>query len=301
MSEEKKEILRMLSEGIIDVDGAERLLKALDEGDRRRDESRRFARPERPGRSMFESVIASVTDAVSGIGPAVREAMTDECDMEDFDGEVSGKGSELETESGAFAIPQGREVRIVHASRKAPGNLSIRGVEGSDAIIEPSSGPRVFDDGKTVTILWKKGDLEIGLPPTAGDTKAKSLGGNVSVRGLSSSFSVRTMGGNLDIEDVSGPFQARTMGGNVGVVLRRPLLASSAVTTMGGGIDIRIEQTGGPGLDLETMGGMITGNIPACSTKRPGRFCVVLHPDREIRLSAKTMGGDIDVRNDENE
>ena len=75
MSDAQRDILKMLSENAINVDEAERLLKALNEGQQRKEEahSRRRSHHGHTMGSMFESIGETLAD----IGPMIKNTVED--------------------------------------------------------------------------------------------------------------------------------------------------------------------------------------------------------------------------------
>ncbi len=299
MSEEKKEVLRMLSEGIIDVDGAERLLAALDKAaatDAGHGSRQRYARPSGAPKTLLAEAMDSIRETISGIGPAVRLAINED-GPEDFESDegLSGHGVEIDLGEGGFPVEKGDLVKVVSLGRKSAGDLTVECLGDGGATVSPSADVRAFRDGDEILLLWKKGDLALVLPEGTGSLKARSRGGSITVTGTPFPVSIKTMGGNLSLIDVSGPFHAKTMGGNMKLGLKGSASGSSSATTMGGNIEIGLdpEARASLGLELETMGGRITGDVRGSSGGMPGRASYRTGEDRPHQLKARTMGGDI--------
>lgn len=298
MDEEKREILRMLSEGAIDVDAAERLMAALDRG-RAKSGPGGCGRPG-PGRPAGFSTIAetmnAIRETVAGIGPAVRSAL--ECDDGsgfDDDDDPRSRGDEVPVSGGSFEVGAGSLVRVVHTGRKAPGGLTVSMNSGDAATVGQDSAVRVFRRGDETTVVWSGGDLALGLPSCTGKLKARSKGGDMSVTGLAFPVSLRTMGGNLTLSGMRAPFKARTMGGSIRLSMAGKPAGSSMAKTMGGNIEIELDPDAREslGLLLETMGGTISGDAAGRASGSPGRARFESGKDREHRLTATTMGGNI--------
>ncbi len=79
-SDAQRDILKMLSENVISVEEAERLLKALNEGDHRAEEphSNRRKHHHHQGIGMgMSGMFESIGDALSDIGPMVKNTVED--------------------------------------------------------------------------------------------------------------------------------------------------------------------------------------------------------------------------------
>ncbi|HOZ17296.1 MAG TPA: hypothetical protein PLF04_03065 [Candidatus Fermentibacter daniensis] len=298
MIEEKREILRMLSEGTIDVEGAERLLAALEKGGQKRRGMK--SRPEH-GRTTGASTIAeamnTIRETVAGIGSAVREAMEsgESGEFDPDEEEICSCGEELALSEGSFPVGKDSIVRVTHPRGKAPGSLSVSSIEGGFARIGQGSAARVFNRGNEVIVIWTGGNLSLELPASTGRLKARSKGGDISACGLPFPSSLRTMGGNLDLVRMNAPFKARTMGGTIRIAITGKPSGSSIAKTIGGNISIELdsEARGSLGLLLETIGGTISGDAAGSSFGSPGRATFESGKDREHRLIARTMGGNI--------
>ena len=68
MSDERREVLSLLSEGRIDVDGAERLLEALEDGREKREPPRGAGSR---AQKTVQEALSAVRDTVAGLGPMV--------------------------------------------------------------------------------------------------------------------------------------------------------------------------------------------------------------------------------------
>lgn len=298
MDEEKREILRMLSEGTIDVEAAERLMTALDSGRSKCGTGAGWRQgPGRPaGYSMIAETMNTIRETVAGIGPAVRSALEtgDECGFDDCD-DSRNRGEEIPVSGGGFGIEPGTLVRVVHTGRKAPGSLTVTCSEGASATIGHDPAVRVYRQGDETTVVWSGGDLLLGLPSCTGRLKARSRGGDMSVSSLAFPVSLRTMGGNLTLTGMKAPFKARTMGGSIRLSVVGRATGSSMAKTMGGNIEIELDTDAREslGLLLETMGGTISGDAACRSFGSPGRARFESGLDREHRLTATTMGGNI--------
>ena len=143
MIEEKREILRMLSEGTIDVEGAERLLAALEKGGQKRRGMK--SRPEH-GRTTGASTIAeamnTIRETVAGIGSAVREAMEsgESGEFDPDEEEICSCGEELALSEGSFPVGKDSIVRVTHPRGKAPGSLSPGVGHSDDGILPDGEG-----------------------------------------------------------------------------------------------------------------------------------------------------------------
>src|SRR5262245_11248072 len=115
MSQERIEILKMVSDKVITVEDAERLLRALDDGERKRGEIRRPV-------GVAARAIDGVSEAISTIGQVVHSTVEDA--MEGV--EVGLDAIEYDDESGTevgdsdFEIPAGGRLVVRRSARPGP-------------------------------------------------------------------------------------------------------------------------------------------------------------------------------------
>ncbi len=94
--------------------------------------------------------------------------------------------------------------------------------------------------------------------PGSISAELKTLGGNISLRGVCGNQAIKTSGGNIEVSDVSGHLQAFTSGGNIDISDSRGTIFGQ---TEGGNIsvnrgegEIRLRTTGGR-IELEQISG----------------------------------------------
>jgi len=135
MSDEQREILRMLSESKITVQEAERLLGALDEGQRRRQtEMNESSKTQQPMREA----ISSLRDVVAGIGPfvgrMVGEISTEIQKDHNFPGESDAEVlPPIELQNSSFVIGGAEKLFIRSDKEGGPGagDLFVETIEGN--------------------------------------------------------------------------------------------------------------------------------------------------------------------------
>ncbi len=151
--------------------------------------------------------------------------------------------------------------------------------------------------------------------PSTFDLDMETMGGDLTVVGVSGRLEGSSMGGDLDLSGLSGIVQMSTMGGDVtltdskvdgkvstmgGDVDLRNVTGTVNGTTMGGDIsynNVRSPQTGmGETVTVETMGGDIEIDeaLYGADVKTMGGDITVNKAAQFVR--AETMGGDIMIR-----
>jgi len=234
MGQERTEILRMVAEKKISVEEAERLLRAIEDGDRLRPEGtkagqRGFRFGEFLGDvgSMVQGV---VEEAASGIGAAFGD--------EEPGGEV------LPLAGGRFEVAAGSRLMIRQRRWKGRGDLSLAGVEGSVCeLVGTIDGVRAFAEQKRLVVTLGEGSLRVAVPASVAEMKAVTMGGRIQAEALGCPVEIRSMGGDVNLRGARLPFELKSMGGGVRVEIETGLTGESRAETMGG--HTRIDLPGG--------------------------------------------------------
>lgn len=312
MSDAQKDILKMLADGVINVDEAERLLKAVSEGEKHREEPRSRPRPHPhpPLGGIFEAIGETLAD----IGPMVKTTVEDVMtgvlgdELGDLDEEEL---EDVEPTDGTFSVKEGKHLLIVNDWLCGYGktDLQVQGVAGDTCRIESEKedNVRVRQDASHVIIQWADGPLTVEVPDTIASLRIKMKGGNIQVKEIGCQMNLKTLGGNVDIHDVQQDFHAKTMGGQVKVALAQGWQGNGRTHTMGGDITLSIPEDVSLKVKAVTMGGKVNteadSRILESKQSFPGKSKVKLQVGEESDsfVVLKTMGGDINVRRSRHE
>lgn len=302
MSEEQREILKMVADKTITVEEAERLLKALEEGERAR-ESR-----QPKDRGGVGAAFDALSDVLSDIGPMVRNAVEDAVSGVGFGpDEPDEEGFEtVPWEKGPVIIPQGATLEIVQRRTgvRHGAGLYVEGVPGDACTIEGSgaSDVRVYRQEGRVHIRWAHGDLKVCVPHTVAKVVARVMGGSIRSHEVACPVHLRTMGGNLELSGVAHPFDVKTMGGGVTLDLASGFRGDAKGHTMGGSIAATVPCDLSCTVHAVTMGGAVEiegGMAHVQRSKAAGKQAVRVSLGQGPvcgSIALKTMGGSITVR-----
>lgn len=313
MNDTQKEILRMLADKVITVDEAERLLKAVNDGEKRKEEGRpHFGRHHHPMSGIFESIGETFAD----IGPMVKQSIEDVMtgvigdDLGDVDEEEL---AQVELLDGTCTIPSGAQLILIHDWKAgcAKQNLRLHGVPGEVCRLseEGAKHVRVRQNSTHVVMQWSDGPLAIDVPETVSAVKVNVKGGDIHAQRLGCELNLKTMGGNLEILDLSKPFHAKTMGGNITLSLLNDWQGQGRAHTMGGNIELTVPSDGAAfKVKASTMGGTVKFDqeMRPLESKQsfPGKNKVKIQVgegETDSLIALKTMGGDIEVRRTQHE
>jgi DUF4097 and DUF4098 domain-containing protein YvlB len=313
-SDAQRDILKMLSENVISVDEAERLLKALNAGEQRKEDP--HSRRRRHHHSMgMGSVFESIGDALSDIGPVIKNTMEDVMtgvfgdDLGDLDDEDFVDVEPVEEQ---YEISEDTQMVIVSDWKWGPkrGDLRVQGVPGNACRIENEEAQhmRIRRSATHFVIQWSGGPLKVEVPETVTKVRVRSKGGDIHVAGVQCDMSVKTLGGDLDLKDLLKDFKIKTMGGDISLVMASGWQGTGKVHTMGGDVTLRVPEGVAFGADASTMGGTISADkdMRQVESKQsfPGKSSAKIHvgvDETTSTLNLKTMGGDITLRKDTHE
>jgi hypothetical protein len=313
MSEERKEILRMVADRVITVDDAERLLRALAEGERREESSPPPPpRGHRRGRARgMGMALGGLGEALAGIGPMVRAVVEDavsglaDATLELGDDDEEGLEA-VDLADGRFRLEPGAKLVIRNDRRQGQGggDLILERVEGEECELvgEEAENLRVFVGERKAVVRWAGGLLRVRVPASVRELKAMTLGGDIEVMGVPCEQSLKTMGGGLYLREMSASFKAKTMGGGIDLSLAPTWRGSAKATSMGGTIQVQVPRGIALRVEARTMGGTIdvpSGLGRVLRTRGTAKQKVELElgeGDSRGELELKTMGGDIRFR-----
>ncbi len=302
MDEERKKILEMVADGKISADDGAKLLSALEQGggEGRPSAGKGFHRSPRHSRG-FESVLS----ALSGIGPAVRNAVesamsTFDIDSGDsFDTDVYEDLEVLDYAAGAVEVPEGCRL-VFRTRRREGGNLELQGHEESTLLVDgDTEGLKVMGDGEMIVVVWGDGLLKAGVPASA-PVEVRTTGGDVCASGMSRELRVKTLGGSITMEDVRGALSAKTMGGSIVLSASGGLSGACAAKTMGGDVSVTLPTGAVSSLSAKTLGGEVSideslGRVDLQGGPGSSRGTLSCEGGADSSLSVKTLGGNISV------
>ncbi len=309
----QRDILKMLAENVITVDDAERLLKALKEGEKQKERAHSRGRRSRHGMGAdMGGTFESFSRAFSNIGPIIKDTMEDVMtgifadDLGDAEGEDLVDVEPLEDQ---YTIDDDTSIVIVSDWKWGAkhGDLRVRGVSGNACRIDAEAEIRRIRRSATHFVVhWSGGPLSLEVPETVSRLLVNSKGGDIRIADVHGDISAKTMHGNLILKDLLNSFKVKTMGGDIRLMLSAGWDGEAKVRTMGGNITLAVPDGVGFSADAFTMGGTISvaeGMRLEDKKSFPGKKGEI-HAgaeDSDSTISLKTMGGNITLRNEADE
>jgi hypothetical protein len=289
------EILKMVADKVINVEEAERLLRALDDGDRRKHESPRGG----PGRGH------GLGGALEEVGEVLRHAFQEAmagAGIEIPDDDEGGPGGPVAERR--FAVEAGTElvVRDVMGPFHAGGETVVVGGPGDTLELEgEAAGLRVFRRPGRVVVHRGRGPLRVVVPAVVGAVRVVTFTGNVRVEGVAGTLAVRSMGGTVTARGVRTETKVWTAGGDVDVELAPAWNGDSSVVSPGGSVTVRVARETAGKVRASTVGGKIevedgVGTVRRTRAVAKDRVEVDLHGEAAgATFTVKTMGGNVRV------
>jgi DUF4097 and DUF4098 domain-containing protein YvlB len=269
---ERMEILKMLSEGKISVDEAERLLKALDSSYGESSESRGSQRrsQHRHGGEDWWSSFFDVEDFVSNIDSKVKNIFSDLKDkdlfpdfLNIFDVEEGERPENhrvvIEPNTVVTINMLGRSKNWWHKFQG--GDITITRGEDSTVQLNPDETPSIIQRGNHCLIMAETKHLQLELPNHIKSLNCFSAGGEINVEGLDCPVKCKTLGGDIHLDQVKFPIDLKTMGGNIEVKEWTANDGSSKLVSMGGNIETRLTKQSSAKFKVHSLGGRIHTNL----------------------------------------
>lgn len=213
---------------------------------------------------------------------------------------------------------------LLEVNLKTGGSITIKGWEQAQVSLKHNIPLKVDETPEGLKIESrpkqgvKKSNQNIHLHiqvPKRQRLKLKTMGGNITIKGISGKIYGRTMGGNLNLSHLKGKIQMKTQGGNIqlkdselegelktmgGRVVFDDVVGDVKGISMGGEVILRnvkssSDETNGKKVKISTMGGDINVEkaIHGAEVKTMGGKIHIKDAKKFVR--AKTMGGDLQV------
>jgi hypothetical protein len=291
MSEEQAKILKMLAEGKIKAEQAERLLAAIGEGG-----------GSAPARPPAEESMAKLGKLVERI--VSNRGLSFAGISEDTAGEpvqAPEQGFAVSPDTVVEVKAKGCNVRVVRSDQE--GMLTVIPGDGQNVSVRQS-------DGRVSVRAWPgAGNLAVRLPAvkslaldTAGgnaeldglrtNVEASVKGGNLTAKDCAGRLGLKVMGGNADVEGQISGINLKCMGGSANVRGISIVEGEHNVKVMGGGASLTVS----PGASLTVRAKAFGGGVTADGPSAAGSHGEFKFGDGAAALDVKAFGGGVDIR-----
>lgn len=217
---ERLRILKLVEEGKIKADEAERLLQALNEGEGRKRGHHAWG---------FWNSMESIPDIIG----------------------ASMAGS-FHNASGKEKMNYPRKKRI--AFRGLSGDIDIQGEDTEEIYVEKDGIAKISEDGNTLVIKAVSGDLKIKAPRET-DIELKGVSGDLDLRNLSGRIDISSVSGDITGKGLSGSFLGDFVSGDI--ELEYDTVERIEIKSKSGDIEIRLDPKVEAALEIESKYGNI--------------------------------------------
>lgn len=330
-SEERLEILRMLRDQKLTADEAERLLRALEEGNAAAQEPRwddgadappdddtgqhhhnhhhrgHHAHHQRGGpwrdRGGFWRGLAGVATLQEGwrdfaqwIQFGVQSSMWTQL------GEPTPNLETLESipvVDNTFELEPGVPLLVIH---RGGGHVKLEAAPELPTVVEGEI-LRVGKDGERAVLLLGSDHPVLRVGRGVHSVKVLSAGSDMSARDVGCAITLKTLGGDIVLEGCRDPFTVHTMGGDVDVHLSNSHGGKGRVDTAGGDVVITLDRGFAGTVLAHSTGGSVKVDralAAESNVEHRGRHraMVALGPkeSQQSNITASTLGGDVKLR-----
>lgn len=294
MSDERMEVLRMIAEKKITVEEGERLLRALDDRERRPPPGR-----EEPPRAR-DRVPGLIGDLLGNVGAMMQGLVSDA--LGGFGLVIPGRDSLAEEalDGGGVRIAPGEILEIYHRG----GDLELTPAPDDRWSLAGGAPPQKIQvlRGKNRVVIVGRGNAKALVPSTAGEIKVSTAGGSLRGIGFASPLEVRSMGGDVALVGLTRRVDAKTMGGTLHLGVDA-LDADSRAETLGGDVDVEFGPAARVRVRASTLGGGVRASQLGGASREwtmPGEQVVLeigAGGDGPLpALELKTAGGGVQLR-----
>ena len=307
MTEERRKVLDMLSEGKINVEEAERLLEALQDTHRETRKGRGIGGLQDTLEGLGEEIGKGLEEGLAGLeglGESLSGWSESEEDPRDEDGKTSMRDDTFAVGANPRLVVRGFNGRIrvragepgsirVRARLKRPRGIKYSAVQEGDLVTVEAKPDRQSEGFLHGLSRQNSGtNIEVTVPVTTSVDLATS-NGPVELQGTESSGVVQTKNGPIRVENFKGDLNATTKNAPITV---KTLSGSAELSSSNSRVSI--EDAHGR-FDARTTNGTIKfqGSIEPKSSNRlstvNGNIKVALDADPSLKLTAATVNGRI--------
>ena len=306
MTDERRKILDMLSEGKITVEDAERLLKALQ--GTHRVETRKKRGIDAPLSPIPN--VGALQDSLEGLGEEIKEGLEEslsewsesENGTRDEDGKTSMRDDAFAVGDSPRLVVRGFNGRIrvragepgsirVRARLKKPHGIKYSAVQEGDLVTVEAKPDRQAEGFPPGLSRQSSGaNIEVTVPVTTSVDLATS-NGPVELRGTEGSGEVKTKNAPIRVEQFKGDLNATTKNGSITV---KTLSGAAELATMNSRVSI---EDGRGRFEVRTINGPIKfqGSMEPKSHNKlstlNGNIKVALDAEPSLKLTAATTNG----------
>lgn len=301
MSEEIVKILEMLKEGLITIEEAESLIKAVGKSQEEGKSEKKWPPDFHKFTDEIEHAVESmqVGKFLDNVASKIKTSVSA--------GFNTVAGTYIDESVDASGI---EELKLEHSG----GSLTVHKIDGQEFSIKCIRRTFKIEEG-VLTVNSIGGNLSVGVPNIVKKVKAVVSGGNATINNIEvGKLKVETTGGNLSISDVSGSVRASAMGGNIDMsninsiniqaksiggkiqlILGTLTEGEVGMDSTGGGIKLFVSEDSAFDLDAEIVGGKFETDLDWEMIEDGPMQHKAKYNDGEASVSIKVKHGDVEI------
>ena len=305
MTEERRRILDMLSEGKVTVEDAERLLKALQDTHRETHKGRGIGVLQDTLEGLGEEIEKGLKEGLSGLEESLSEWSESDNDARDEDGKTSMHEDTFAVGDKPRLVVRGFNGRIrvragepgsirVRAKLKKPHEIKYSAAQEGDLITVEAKPYQPYQQSGELLHGFSRqhsgANIEVTVPVTTSVDLATG-NGPVELQGTESSGTVQTKNGPIKVQQFKGDLNAKTKNASITV---KTFSGSAELYTMNSRVSIddahgrfEVRTINGP---IKFQGSMEPKSHNRLSTLN-GNIKVALDADPSLALTAATTNG----------
>jgi hypothetical protein len=307
MREERMEILNLLKQGKISVDEAERLLNALESGDR--DQRRHSPHGSRPDMEMhdfpgFRAMGQAFRTFGKTFGSTMRSAFGSHSPFGHFDEPFAEwedfKEVDVDPDGVYIEAPFTMQIRQPKHPHRAGGDVEICASETDRVRVESDGAVEIRRRGPVLALIVHD-DCCIFVPEGCKQTQVGLFNGDVTAKDVPGEIDIHTMSGDIELENVTLGKGCATMSGDVEARSVRTVNTLVEITTLSGDIDVQLSPDVVGKVRMETLSGEVESGFASANVKEMGGFVgkrmrVDLEGPEDKAINCKTLSGDISLQ-----
>ncbi len=250
---ERMKILKLLEDGKISAEEAERLFEALSASDSER------------RRGFWGQPFEFISEIIPGI---FESSFKDYAAVEQS--EYAGKN----------------RIKIKGIS----GNIDLTGCDGSIVIVEKEGLTKIYEEGDTLIIKAVSGNLKASVPKNIG-IRLKGVAGNINLKNLCGKVEVSSVSGDIRGTGLGGVFEGEFISGNA--ELEYESVDDISINSRAGNIAIRLSKDTAAEIEVWNKYGNITCDLPLKDVVRKQNYLRGVLNSSDARISVKSKYGDV--------
>ncbi len=250
---ERMRILKLLEEGKINAEEAEKLLEAISE----------------PAHDRRRGFWGRHFEFVSEIIPGIFEAS--------FKNHTTVEQREY-TEKNRIKI------------KGISGNIDLTGSDGSAVTVEKDGLAKIYEEGNELVIKALSGYLKV-IAPKGIEIKLKGIAGNINLDNLCGKIEVSSVSGDITGTRLSGSFDGEFISGNA--ELEYDSVENISIRSRNGNLILRISDNVKAEIEVTGTHGNIDCDLPLKNVTRRHNYLKGIFNSPESRIAVSSKHGDI--------